>query len=149
MDIEDRALVENRSLGIDTGGYAGFTVKDKRLYVHRIVMVLVTGDPEEVDHVNGNRLDNRKKNLRKVNRFEQMQNKKPWGKSGHRNVYWEESKKMWRVSVKKEFVLHTAGFYKELSEAIESARLLRESLFTHHVEDRCGTPSTGEELAPG
>ena len=84
-----------------------------------------------------------------MNRFEQMQNKKPWGKSGHRNVYWEDKKKLWRVSVKKNFVLHTAGIYEKIEDAIAAARTLRESLFSHHVEDRCSTPVAGPPEMPG
>lgn len=35
-----------------------------RIYMHRAILGLVAGDPRRVDHINGDRLDNRRANLR-------------------------------------------------------------------------------------
>ena len=59
---------------------------DRRKSIHRVVM----GNPEgmDVDHINGNRLDNRKANLRVCTRSQNSQNKKlrSDSKSGFKGV---------------------------------------------------------------
>lgn len=94
----------------------------------------------QVDHINGNRLDNRKSNLRLVTFAQQMQNKAPWAQSGHRNVYWEGKKGLWRVVVTINGVKHLGGRHAKLEDAITTARELRARILTHHVESRCQVP---------
>ena len=64
LDPEDEWLRKHCSF--KGPGYAYFTLEGKRFYLHRYIM----GSPEGylVDHRNGNRLDNRKENLRLVDR---------------------------------------------------------------------------------
>jgi len=116
--------------------YAACKIDGLRVLMHRLLLGLAREDPRQGDHINGNRLDNRRENLRIVTFPEQMQNKKPWGKSGHRNCFWEEKKQLWRVIVIKDKKRHYGGRHKDLNDAIEAARLLREKLFSHANEER-------------
>lgn len=62
-----------------------------RQYLHRLLMNPPKG--MEVDHINRDRLDNRRENLRVVTHRENMQNQGPEGrgKSGYRGVYQTRS----------------------------------------------------------
>ena len=119
-----------------TERYAACKIDGLRVTMHRLLLGLSRDDPRQGDHENGNRLDNRRENLRIVTFPEQMQNKKPWGKSGHRNCFWEEKKQLWRVIVTKSGKRHSGGRHKNIDDAIEAARLLREKLFSHANEGR-------------
>ena len=134
---EDRELVEGKSWWLSGTGYAEGKIDGAKVAMHRLILGLEAGDTQQGDHINGEQLDNRRENLRSVNFIEQMQNKKVWGKSGHRNVFWDERKKLWRVIVVGPDKRHSGGRHKRLEDALEAARLLRDKVLTHHVEDRC------------
>lgn len=56
-------------------GYLRVNICGKRYSAHRIIWCMVYGEwPEEVDHINGDRGDNRLCNLRAVSRQENMRN---------------------------------------------------------------------------
>lgn len=56
-------------------GYMAVSFKDNKLLVHRLIWFIVTGTwPNEVDHIDGDRTNNRWGNLRDVVRAENRQN---------------------------------------------------------------------------
>jgi hypothetical protein len=58
---------------------------------------------EQVDHINGNRMDNRRSNLRLSTHKENMMNRPSFSnsKSKYKNVYWSpKGKKKWKVSLR-------------------------------------------------
>lgn len=111
-----------------------------RTKLHRFVMD-VTDPTIEVDHKNGVRSDCRRSNLRLVRDPQQSQNRKGWGQSGHRNVYWEEHKKLWRVVVGRDGKKYSGGRHRHLRDAVKAAKRLRAKLFTHAVESRHPLPA--------
>lgn len=143
VSLEDRMLVEDRSVNLGSG-YARWGEWDSKakkvrgVTLARRVLGLGRGDPLQADHINGDRLDNRRENLRIVTFAQQMQNKKPWAASGHRNVHSAGVGKGWKVIVKCRKETHYGGTFKEddMVSAIEAARLLREKLFSHANEER-------------
>ncbi len=72
----------------------------KIVYMHRII----TGATmcQEVDHVDGNSLNNRRENLRIAEHRQNLQNQKPQtGKSSrYKGVYKDRRKKTWTVQIK-------------------------------------------------
>ena len=69
------------------------------LYMHREILGLRRGDGLQADHINGNKLDNRRANLRIVTAATNGQNKgKRTGVSSrHRNVSWNSGTGNWMV----------------------------------------------------
>lgn len=59
-------------------------------------------------------------------------------KSGIRGVTWNSQWGKWTVQVRHNQKLHFFGYYTDLQEAAEVARLKRIELFTHNDVDRIG-----------
>lgn len=72
FDAEDEAIAAEYTWSITTG-YARTQIDGKTVYFHKLLF----GNPEkvEIDHINGDRLDNRRCNLRVVDHAQNNQNK--------------------------------------------------------------------------
>lgn len=73
--------------------------KLRPLLMHRLI--LNVGEGEEVDHQNGNPLDNRRENLRVVSRADNLRNRRTFknNKSGYKGVTYNPKSKKWKVIV--------------------------------------------------
>lgn len=62
---------------VHDNGYVRISVDKKRYYAHRLVFLFMEGEfpPEQVDHINMHRADNRWSNLRKASVSENMHNR--------------------------------------------------------------------------
>jgi len=96
---------------LSSTGYAVRRTRGKTVRMHR----LVNNTPEGLftDHLNNNRLDNRKSNLRTVTHKENMQNY-----SGAKHYCWDDNKQLWLVSHKGKFY----GRYKTEAEAQQAVK---------------------------
>lgn len=73
-----------------------------RVYAHRLVMRLPRGRIPEVDHINGDGLDNRRSNLRVVSHALNLANQRPQiGRSSpYKGVSWCKRHQDWEASIK-------------------------------------------------
>jgi hypothetical protein len=83
-----------------SAGYMEAKIDGVRYYLHRLAWIYVTGeDPKDlqIDHINGDRSDNRFSNLRLATNGQNQQNAKlkKTNKSGYKGVYWSEGNKAW------------------------------------------------------
>lgn len=71
---------------------------NKFVRMHRLIMQAT--ERQEIDHRNGNGLDNQKDNLRFCTHSQNMFNMKPRsGTSSYKGVYWDKTNKKWRVQI--------------------------------------------------
>lgn len=73
----------------------------KKIYMHREVIGDIP-DGKEVDHINGNGLDNRKENLRACSHRENCQASRksdPNASSMYKGVTWKKDKNKWRARI--------------------------------------------------
>lgn len=91
----------------------------RTLLMHRFIMGVQDNRQAQVDHINGNTLDNRRCNLRVVSSSQNRMNVGIYGnnKSGRRGVSWSKTQGKWRTLItvyKKRIHL---GYYDSLDEA--------------------------------
>lgn len=110
--------------GLNDMGYRQGSVLRHRYLAHRVIWVMVHGKwPDgEIDHINGDRSDNRLDNLREVTRSENSKNlKRPKNnKSGIVGVHWHKQTGTWKAviySSNKQFCL---GYFKRKADAAKA-----------------------------
>jgi hypothetical protein len=122
--------------GISEDGYRVVKVKGVSEKVHRIIYQLERGQinqGKEIDHIDGNRLNNKIDNLRAVTRQENGSNKKipKTNTSGVVGVTWSKPHSKWKVQIKyKQSVLYL-GLFSEKELAIQ-ARKAAEAQYGFH-----------------
>lgn len=113
---EDGTLAKRASWHLNNG-YAAAVIDGGTVYLHQLVLPAPPG--YEVDHRDGNKLNNRRSNLRLVTRSQQMMNTRlrTDNKSGFRGVSWDEQTKKWRARLVFEGKTHNLGRFDTEMEA--------------------------------
>lgn len=90
----------------------------KKVSLHRFIMNEPVG--MDVDHINGNSLDNRRSNLRACTHAQNMQNMKlsKSNKSGYRGVYWDKQCGKWRSRFSANGKMVEVGTFHDKYEAV-------------------------------
>ncbi len=119
----------NKSRWHIANGYAEAWINGQKIYLHRF---LTTCPKEkEVDHINGNKLDNRRENLRICTHSENMHNnfKLITNKSGFKGVSWNKKYNKWESRIffknKQLFI----GFFKNKLHATMAYDLWAKELY--------------------
>jgi hypothetical protein len=99
-----------------------------RRAMHRLIMGCPVGF--EVDHINGNKLDNRRANLRLASHRQNCQNQRVYTRntSGFRGVVYCRRTGRWRAKVVSAGRCHSAGYHSTAEQAAHAASVLRERL---------------------
>lgn len=120
-------------------GYLRVVINYKHYYVHRIIFLMHHGYlPKFIDHIDGNRNNNKVENLREATHSENARNQKTPvnNSSGYKNVFWHKTKKSWVVCISLNNKLHHFGNYQNLTDAIQVAKESRNLLhknFARHL----------------
>jgi hypothetical protein len=124
VDIDDYKYISQFNWHRKKDGYAARTVfsngKFKTIRMHREILGLSNSSRNIfVDHVNHNRLDNQKINIRIVTPSQNAANarKKSTNKSGYKGVHWCKEQEKWRVSIRVDGKLINIGRFKNLDDA--------------------------------
>lgn len=115
-------------------GYLGGSINAVNYLAHRIIFKLVHGyDPDQIDHENRDRADNRQHNLIDKNATGNSRNSKLYGNntSGHAGVIWDKSRSCWRADITIGGRLQYLGRFKDINDAI-AARQLAEQQHGFH-----------------
>ena len=101
---------------------------------HRHIWLLVYGEsPDQIDHINGIRTDNRLINLRAADRGVNAKNQAipSNNTSGHMGVCWHVRINKWGVTIKSDGKQRHIGYFVDKSDAI-AARKAAEIEFGYH-----------------
>ena len=117
IDLDDIEKIKNYKWSLKGNGY--IATGHNGLLLHKLITN--TNKDEIVDHINRNKLDNRKCNLRICTYSQNQMNKcvQSNNKSGYTGVRWDKRAKKWKVQItvnKKQLHL---GYYNDIEEAIK------------------------------
>jgi hypothetical protein len=108
-------------------GYAARNSPENQLDWPKIIfmhsMILPPPKGYVVDHINGNRLDNRRKNLRLITQHQNIFNRRSnvsYCSSKYKGVFWIKDKQLWRSSIKLNGKTTNLGYF-QTEEAAASA----------------------------
>jgi hypothetical protein len=134
VDDEDYDFL-NRHSWYFAHGYAVRTIYDNgkpyQLRMHRLLIDVPDG--LDTDHINRNRLDNRKSNLRSATRSQNVANTfvEKQNRSGYKGVSWKKSNHKWCTQIRaKNKVIHI-GLFIDIRDA---ARAYNEAAKQHFGE---------------
>ncbi len=140
VDGADAALAAMRWCLLPKGYVARQTTSGgvkQTFYLHREVLGLTAGDGLEGDHINGNRLDCRRSNLRIATHALNGQNiQRVGGSSAHRGVSWHTRSGKWRAHVRVNGRQVSLGCFADEKAAAEVARAYRLEHFPFTNEGR-------------
>ncbi len=97
--------------GLNPFGYRLVRIDGVKLMCHRVVWAMAYGEwPEKtIDHINGNRSDNRLQNLRLADWSQNCTNRRPLSSSGYKGVC--KMRGRWQAYLKAGGVRHNVGYF--------------------------------------
>ena len=102
----------------------GYPATGKNLLMHRLILDGQIGGGKVPDHINRDKLDNRRSNLRIVSVARNAQNtgaRSQWrgrsASSKYRGVCWSPTKRRWRANARLEGKQRHLGYYTDEKEA--------------------------------
>lgn len=121
VDKEFAYLADHYKWCIDNYGYALTQTKSGRFKLHHMVV----GKPTKglvTDHVNRNKLDNRKSNLRQVSYSINNINRdiSSDNKSGHKNVHYSKRDSKWYVQISRNYKVFNVGQFNTIENAVNA-----------------------------
>lgn len=145
VDDEDSHLATYR-WALHPHGYAMRTVRDdakqRTELLHRAVMRLTPGDGCEIDHIDGDKLNCTRSNLRIVTHAQNMQNRvSHGGTSKFRGVNWRADMKKWRAEIQLNHRRIHVGWFESEDDAARAASTFRALVMSHTNE---GRPTNGQ-----
>ena len=134
MGEDSRKRKKGKILG--TKGNHGYLscLINKKLYLnHRIVFAIHHGNfPERgmtVDHIDGNKLNNKIENLRIATYSQNLSNKISYNNtSGAKGVVWNPLNKNWRVRIDYKKKAFNIGSFKCFDKAVEACKTARNTI---------------------
>lgn len=139
VDVADLPLLEGLALHVGNNGYAYFRPPGKEgrnSTLHSLLMGTHPG--KHVDHLNGDKLDNRRENLRVVTPQINQVNRKHLNKnnvSGVRGLTWRSRSKRWIVQIGVNRRVHYLGSFAD----IEDAKRVRRAAELEYFGEECPT----------
>ena len=96
-------LIGREAGSLKRNGYISISIDGKRHQAHRIIWAMAHGKmPQQcIDHINGDKADNRLENLRSATVAENTRNagKPATNSSGYKGVYFEKGRGKWRAKI--------------------------------------------------
>lgn len=101
-------------------GYVRISVGGNRYLAHRLAWLYMTGEwpKEEIDHINGDRSDNRWANLRRANSMQNNRNRHDY--HSRKGTCFHKPNGKWNARLKVKGKYRSLGYFKTCEEAHEA-----------------------------
>lgn len=115
--------------GPNMKGYWSVTVDGRRYLAHVLAWFFMVGEwpPHEVDHRDGDGLNNRWLNLRSATHKQNLENRKRAGCG----VTWDAKRGKWVAQIKHQYRRVFLGRFQDKQDAIAARQTAERALFTH------------------
>ena len=128
IDVTDAEAVGRFNWHLTSGGYAARTVARQTVFLHNFLSKPKSGSV--VDHINGNKLDCRRINLRIGTASQNKKNRKRQpNASGVKGVDWRATHKKWRARIRCETKLFHLGYFNSAADAEQAYEKAAQELF--------------------
>lgn len=127
-------------------GYIRVTIGNDRYHAHRLIWAIVHDEyPEEIDHRNGVRSDNRIKNLRACTRSENHQNRGDSSNNttGFRGVTYDKANSRFLARIGHNYKQYHLGSFIKPEDAAAAYKRAKKQLHGFQPTVREGTPCVG------
>lgn len=116
VDAIDAELIASRKWRVDSRGYVVGSFDNRRRLLHRLLLNAPAGI--EVDHIDRDKLNNRRSNLRLCTRHENARNVgNTRGRSRFKGVSWHARSERWRAHICADCVVRFLGSYRDETDA--------------------------------
>lgn len=120
-------------------GYLNVSIDCRTYTLHRLIWLYMTGkDPNVIDHINGDKQDNRWANMRDTTMATNNKNK-PTQKntsSGIVGVFWVKSRGKWKAQIKNNGRSRSIGHYDTIFDAAAARISVQNNLGFHENHGR-------------
>ena len=121
--IQQRGIRKGSIAGsVKSHGYLCVGINYNSYRAHRLIFLMHKGYlPKTIDHINGDKLDNRIENLRAATVGQNQHNRKTNANntSGYKGVWWNKASKKWAAGIKLEGKRIHLGYFDNVEEAAE------------------------------
>ena len=137
IDDEDAPDILAHTWYLGARGYAMRQIRMSRTkmraeFIHRRILGLEHGNPLQADHINHDKLDNQRGNLRVVTCAQNNQNiTGTRALSGIRGVHWRADRGKWMARIILNRKMYSGGHFDTREEAEQAAIALRRKLHSH------------------
>lgn len=135
FDLEDYDLIKDYCWYLDNSGYIRTNIRDDKtnkatsIQIQRLIMNYPDG--LYVDHINHNKRDNRKENLRVVTNQQNSMNHKirSGNKSGVSGVTFSKQRNKWRAFITVDYKNVNLGYYDNFEDAVTARKTAEDKYF--------------------
>ena len=122
VSASNRVKVGDRSGCLSGRRYLVIRIDGKLCLAHRLAWLYVHGEfpPDQIDHINGIKHDNRLSNLRPATHSENMRNQRipSNNTSGYKGVRWHKPTGKWQAYIKVDGIQKHLGLFTDIADAV-------------------------------
>ena len=121
VDVEDFEFLNQWKWDFD-GRYARRREKGVKIYMHRVINNTPPG--KHTDHINRDKLDNRRSNLRAIYPKWNTRNTgiRDTNRSGHTGIWFWKERNKWEAYISADYKKIHLGLFKDMDDAIEARK---------------------------